>query len=72
MLQPLVVYLAIDEADNINGCTFLVAGGQIGVYTEPEVKAQIEKAGVWTLDELIDIMPKQVTKGIVNPAPPKD
>ena len=72
MVAPVVVYLATDETSNINGCTFLVGGGQIGIYTEPEVKAQIEKAGVWTLDELMDIMPKQVTKGIINPAPPKD
>jgi NAD(P)-dependent dehydrogenase (short-subunit alcohol dehydrogenase family) len=71
MIAPLVVYLATNEAANINGCNFFVGGGVIGIYSEPQVTAQIEKPGVWTLDELLDIMPKKVTKGLVNPAPPK-
>lgn len=71
MIAPVVVYLATDEAANVNGCTFFIGGGIIGIYTEPEIKAQIEKAGVWTLDELMDIMPQKITKGLVNPAPPK-
>jgi len=71
MVAPLVVYLATDEAADVNGCTFFVGGGVIGIYTDPEVKAQIEKPGIWTLDELLDIMPKKITKDLVNPAPPK-
>jgi len=71
MIAPLVVYLATDEAANVNGCTFFVGSGIIGIYTEPQVTAQIEKPGVWTLDELLDIMPQKITKDLVNPAPPK-
>ncbi|MBM4451002.1 MAG: SDR family NAD(P)-dependent oxidoreductase [Chloroflexi bacterium] len=71
MIAPLVVYLATDEAANVNGYTFFVGGGVIGIYSEPQVTAQIEKPGVWTLDELLDIMPKKITAGLVNPAPPK-
>jgi len=71
MIAPLVVYLATDEAANINGCTFWVSGDEIGVFSEPEIKARINKDGVWTLDELIDIMPKKITGGLVNPAPPQ-
>lgn len=71
MVAPLVVYLCTEAASDINGYDFAVGGGQLGVYTQPEVKAQIEKPGVWTLDELLDIMPKKITKGLVNPAPPK-
>jgi len=71
MIAPLVVYLATDEAANVNGYTFFVGGGVIGIYSEPQVTTQIEKPGVWTLDELLDIMPKKITAGLVNPAPPK-
>ena len=71
MVAPLVVYLATDEAANINGCNFFVGGGEIGVYSEPEVTGSIHKDGVWTLDELIDVMPKKVTGACVNPAPPQ-
>lgn len=71
MIAPLVVFLATDEAANINGCDFWVGGGEIGVFSQPEIKGKINKDGIWTLDELIDIMPKKVTEGLVNPAPPQ-
>jgi len=71
MVAPLVVYLCTDAAANINGYDFAAGGGQIGIYSQPEVKAQIEKPGIWTLDELLDVMPKKITAGLVNPAPPK-
>ena len=70
-VAPLVVYLCTDAAADVNGYDFLVGGGRIGIYSQPVVTAQIEKAGVWTLDELMDIMPQKITKGLVNPAPPK-
>ena len=71
MVAPLVVYLCTDAAANVNGYDFEVGGGQIGVYSQPEVTAKIEKAGIWTLDELMDIMPQKITKGLVNPVPPQ-
>ena len=71
MVAPLVVYLASDEAASINGRTFWIIGGEIGLYSEPEVVRSIYKDGAWTLDELVDIMPKSLSKGLVNPAPPQ-
>ena len=71
MIAPLVVFLATDEAADINGYDFFVGGGEIGVFSQPEVKGRIKKEGVWTLDELMDEMPKKVTGGLVNPAPPQ-
>jgi len=71
MVAPLVVYLCTDAAADVNGYDFLSGNGQIGIFSQPVVTAQIEKAGVWTLDELMDIMPQKITKGLVNPAPPK-
>ena len=71
MIAPVVVYLATDEASDINGYDFFVGGGEIGVFSQPEVKGRIKKEGVWTVDELMDMMPKKVTVGLVNPAPPQ-
>jgi len=69
-IPPLVVYLATEEAANINGRNFLINGNQLGLYSEPQVIAQINKeSGFWTVDELIKAVPEQLTKGIVNPAP---
>jgi len=71
MVAPLVVYLCTDQAANVNGYDFEVGGGKIGVFSQPEVTAKIEKAGIWTLDELMDIMPKKITNGLINPSPAK-
>lgn len=73
MIAPLVVFLCTDAAANINGYDFAVGGGQIGVYSQPEVKASIMEQGrVWTLDELLALLPKKVTGNLVNPAPRQD
>jgi len=70
LVAPMIVYLSTDEAANINGCTFYVSGGTIGIFREREVKSSIYKNGKWTIDELINIVPNMLTKGLVNPAPP--
>ncbi len=72
MIAPLVVWLATDEAANVNGCTFFVGGGTIGIYREPEIIASIAEPGkIWSLEELLDLMPKKITKAVINPAPPQ-
>ncbi len=67
-IAPLVVYLATDGAAGINGKTFMVGGGEIGLYSEPEIASSIFKDGVWTVKELVDIMPKSLTKGLLASA----
>ena len=77
-VSPFVVFLCTDEAAkaNINGRTFLVVGGQIALYSEPEltktIKKNWKKDGPWTLDELVARVPKELAQGLVNPAPPKE
>ncbi len=62
MVSPMVVYLATDEAGDINGRTFSVGGSEIGIFREREVSCSIYKDGTWTLDELIKIVPKSLTR----------
>jgi hypothetical protein len=69
-IAPLVAYLATDAAGGINGKTFFVGGGEVGLYSEPVVVSSIFKDGVWTVKELADLMPKSLTKGMLPPAPP--
>jgi len=69
-VSPFVVYLATDEAANINGCVFSVQGGDIGIYPDPVLTRTLYKEGRWTVDELVDIMPRTVAKDLVNPSPP--
>lgn len=70
-IAPFVVFLCTEEAANINGCVFLVTGGQIGLY-EPQPMPQriIYKDGRWSLEELLNIVPSTLAAGLVNPAPP--
>jgi len=70
-ISPFVVFLATDEAANINGCTFLVCGGEVHLYSEPQPIKSIYKKGIWTVDELCELVPKSLAAGLVNPAPPQ-
>jgi len=69
-VAPFVVYLATDEAAGINGCVFFVAGGEIALYPEPTPLRALYKQGNWTLEELIEAVPRTLAAGLVNPAPP--
>jgi NAD(P)-dependent dehydrogenase (short-subunit alcohol dehydrogenase family) len=71
-IAPLVVWLCTDEAANVNGRNFLVAGNQIGLYSEPQLIADVKLDHVVTLDELSKLMPENVTKGLTNAFAPKE
>jgi NAD(P)-dependent dehydrogenase (short-subunit alcohol dehydrogenase family) len=73
MVAPMTVYLLLDEAWNINGRIFQVAGGHVGLLQDmyPPFK-NIYKHGQWTLDELRMLVPTQLMAGVQNPAPPPD
>jgi NAD(P)-dependent dehydrogenase (short-subunit alcohol dehydrogenase family) len=71
-IAPIVVYLCTDEASNINGQIFQAEKGTIGIFSEPaEVKKIFNNGEVWRLDQLIDLVPKTLLIGYINPAPPQ-
>ncbi len=70
MVAPMAAYLASDDAWNINGYVFAVAGGSISVLHHPTAMRTIWKPDLWTVDELIDLVPSQLLAGVPNPAPP--
>jgi NAD(P)-dependent dehydrogenase (short-subunit alcohol dehydrogenase family) len=60
----LVIYLASEAADHINGCVFEVYNGHVGIYEEPPpVKQVLWKDGHFTAEELAQAMPLTLTKG---------
>lgn len=70
---PFLVYLCTDQAANINGQVFDVTGGLISYYSIPEREKSINKEkGLWTVDELIKLVPTILPKGYVNPSPPEN
>jgi NAD(P)-dependent dehydrogenase (short-subunit alcohol dehydrogenase family) len=71
-VAPVVLYLCTDEAANVNGKVISAHGGSISLFSEPQEIKSINKEGIWTLDELMEIMPREITKGLVNPSPPQE
>ncbi len=71
-VAPIVVYLASDDAANVNGQFFLCAGGSISLLSQPRaVKTIFKPDAAWTLDELEEIVPLTLAEGLTNPAPPR-
>jgi 3-oxoacyl-[acyl-carrier protein] reductase len=71
-VTPFIVYLCTDEAADINGQVFDVTGGNIAIYSEPVKKKDINKEeGLWTVEELIELVPKVLLEGYSNPSPPQ-
>ena len=63
-IAPLVVYLASEQADNVNGCIFEVWRGHIGIFADPPpVEQVVWKDGQWTPEELFRFMPETLTRG---------
>jgi 3-oxoacyl-[acyl-carrier protein] reductase len=63
-VAALVVYLASEKADHINGCIFEVWRGHVGIFIEPPpVREVIRKDGGWTAGELAEAIPRTLTKG---------
>ncbi len=53
-IAPFVAFLATDEAAEITGQTFIVYGGIVAHVRMPHVTDIVQKAGRWTVDELIE------------------
>lgn len=70
MIAPMTAYLCTDDAWNVNGQIFHVAGGTVGLAHHPTPARTIWKPAMWTLDELCETVPSQLMAGMANPAPP--
>ena len=70
LLAPMAVFLCTDEAWNVNGKIFAVAGGSIALLQEELPARSIIKDGPWTFGELQELVPMRLMYGLPNPAPP--
>jgi hypothetical protein len=69
-VAPMTVWLCTDDAWNVNGKIFHVAGGAVSLAHEEQPIRQITKDGKWTVEELQFLAPNSLLAGIPNPAPP--
>jgi NAD(P)-dependent dehydrogenase (short-subunit alcohol dehydrogenase family) len=59
----LVIYLASEAADHINGCIFEAYNGRVGIFEEPPpVKQVLWKNGHFTAEELAQVIPATLTR----------
>jgi len=74
-VPPLILYLATDEAANITGQVFTVAGGHVGLFPEPKevtlIYKNYKKYGPWTIDEIAELLPSKISANLVNSSPAK-
>ena len=62
-IAPLIVYLASEQAGNVNGCIFEVWRGHVGIFVDPPpVEQVVWKDGRWTAEELIKVLPETLTR----------
>jgi NAD(P)-dependent dehydrogenase (short-subunit alcohol dehydrogenase family) len=71
-VAPMVVFLASDEAANVNGQLFLCTGPSYSLLSQPRPVSTIYKPERWTVDELIETVPDSLMLGVANPAPARD
>jgi len=69
LVAPLVAYLCLDEASNINGRDFIVGGNEISLMSLPTRERTIYKEGGWDLDSLVRVFQSTLGAGIRNPKP---
>jgi NAD(P)-dependent dehydrogenase (short-subunit alcohol dehydrogenase family) len=69
-VAPMTVWLCTDDAWNVNGKIFHVAGGVVALAHEETPYREIQRQGKWTVEELQTLVPNQLMAGIQNPAPP--
>ena len=70
-IANLAVWLASDEAFDVNGQVFWVSGGMLGVMNALAPGRTITKpaGGRWTVEELVAIFPSTLGMDLPNPAP---
>jgi NAD(P)-dependent dehydrogenase (short-subunit alcohol dehydrogenase family) len=62
-VAALVIFLASEAADHINGCIFEVFKGHVGIFQEPPpVKQVLWKDGHFTPEELAQTIPETLTR----------
>jgi len=63
-IAPFIVYLCTDPASNISGRTFDVAGTMVALYSEPTFEKTIFSKQRWTVEELLNIVPRTLGAGL--------
>ncbi len=67
-IPAIVLYLATDEAANINGQVLGASRGRVALYSWPTEVKGLYKDGVWTLEELTRLVPGSLVRDMKKAA----
>ena len=69
-IAPFICYLASEQGKDISGSIFSLGGNTISMYSEPEHERNMTKfgEGPWTMDELVQQVPRGLMNGYRCPA----
>ena len=72
-IAPVTVWLASDQAAEINGQFFYVSGGLVSLMSQPMPGRTMTTAGdgPWAVDEIAAVFPTSLGMDLPNPAPPR-
>ncbi len=68
-VAPFTVWLASEEAAQVNGHVFHVTDGLVSLMNEPTPIKSIRKDGRWSVEELVRVFPHTLGLELPNPAP---
>ncbi|MBI2858884.1 MAG: SDR family oxidoreductase [Chloroflexi bacterium] len=69
-VAPFIVYLSTDDAKDINGQFFYAGGGDVALYEQARPGQMLHKpAAMWTVEELVEIVPNTFGINLTNPSP---
>ncbi len=68
-VAPMTVWLCTDDAWNVNGKIFHVAGGVVALAHEETPYRQIQREGKWTVEELMTLVPNSADGRHPEPGP---
>lgn len=63
-IPAVVLYLATDEAANINGQVIGASRGRVALYSWPTEIKGLYKDGIWTPEELMELIPTTLIQGL--------
>ena len=66
-VAPLISWLASDLSQSVNGLVFLVAQGKVGVFNHMEEMRFTCKDGMFSIEELENVMPTLTDKEKMPP-----
>ena len=68
---PFVTWLCTDSAANVNGQDFVISAEQVSLMRQPTPATTIFSETPWTVDQLDNLLPESVVRGLRNEFPAK-